>query len=116
MTDLIDELLAVLKPAIKSRRSARQALEKYWADKIALVWTTVDVHRAANEKETVLSETEARELLIELHTHYNPQYGIQWRDLSELILNSGKGRDMKKQELHRFLHRNVLAIEPPLKR
>jgi len=110
---LIDELLKVLKPAIKSRSKAEQGLKKYWADKIALIWTTQQVHRAANEKEIVLTETEARELLNELLENYNPQYGLEWSDVSERVMESGKGRDITKRELHRFIHKGIIAIAHP---
>jgi hypothetical protein len=108
---LINQQLQQLKPAIKSQRKARQLLEEYWSDKIALLWITQHVHRAANEKETVLTEAEALEILQDLGQHHNYQYGLRWSDLTENIQQSGLGRDMTKAELSRFVHQDIITIQ-----
>ena len=113
MENLITKLLDRLRPVLKSRRKAKLLLDAYWADRITLIWTTQDVHRAANEKRLVLTEAEARELLRALHLHHNPQYGLRWSDLAEHIQQSAQGRDIRKRELHRFLQHDVLSIAPP---
>ena len=110
--NLILEQLTVLQPVLKSRSKAEQLLADYWADKIALVWTTKQVHRAANEAKTVRTEALARQLLHELRQAYDPQYGLDWETLSDRIQHSGLGRDITKRELHRFIHHDVLAITP----
>ncbi len=115
MNQLITELLAQLRPALKSVAKAEQLLTEYWADKIALLWTTKDVHRAANEAKTVLTEEQARTILRDLLASYQPQYGMEWRDVIEAVEQSGLGRDISKRELHRFIHRDVLAVDPPRK-
>ena len=115
MNQLINELLEKLRPALKSAAKAQQLLTEYWADRIALVWTAKDVHRAANEAKTVLTEQLAREILHSLLASYHPQYGLEWRDVIEAVEQSGLGRDISKRELHRFIHRDVLAIDPPRK-
>ena len=112
MDNLITELLELLRPVLKSRRRAKQLLDDYWADRIALIWTTQQVHRAANEKRLVLTEAEARDLLRQLHLHHNPQYGLRWSDVAEHIQQNAQGRDIRKQELHRFLQHDVLTIAP----
>ena len=114
MNQLITELLAQLRPALNSVSRAEQLLTEYWADKIALLWSTKDVHRAANEAKTVLTEQQARTVLRNLHDNYHAQYGLEWRDVSEAVQESGLGRDINKRELHRFIHRDVLVIDPPL--
>lgn len=114
MNPLIAELLHQLRPALKSVAKAEQLLTEYWADKIALLWNTKDVHRAANEARTVLTEQQARTILRSLHDNYRAQYGLEWQDVSEAIRESGLGRDINKRELHRFIHRDVLVIDPPL--
>jgi len=116
MNQLITELLAHLRPSLKSVAKAEHLLTDYWGDKIALVWTIKDVHRAANESKTVLTEQQARTILISLHQHHNPQYGLRWSDLAETIQQSGLGRDIRERELHRFVHRDVLIIQPPTKK
>ncbi|TXT46370.1 MAG: hypothetical protein FD140_4506 [Limisphaerales bacterium] len=114
MNQLIAALLQQLRPALKSVAKAEHLLTGYWADKIALVWTTKEVHRAANETKTVLTEEQARTILRSLHDNYHAQYGLEWRDVSEAVEQSGLGRDITKKELHRFIHRDVLVIDPPL--
>jgi hypothetical protein len=116
MNQLITELLTQLRPALKSVAKAEHLLTEYWADKIALLWTTKEVHRAANEAKTVLTEEQARTILRSLHDNYHAQYGLEWRDVSEAIQQSGLGRDISKRELHRFIHRDVLAIDPPTRK
>lgn len=111
MEHLKEDLMKVLGPVLKSQRKAHDLLDHYWQDKIALVWTTRDVHRAANEKNTVLTEPEAREVLSDLLLHYNPQYGLRWSDVTDSIENSGKGRDLTRQELDRFIHQNRVSIQ-----
>ena len=110
--NLILEQLTVLQPALNSRSKAEQLLTDYWADKIALVWTSSQVHRAANEVKTVLTEAQARQLLNELHQAYAPQFGLDWETLSEHLQRSGLGRDITARELHRFIHTDVLMIDP----
>ena len=116
MENLLTDLLDKLRPALSSRRKAQRLLDDYWADRIALIWTTQDVHRAANENRLVLTEAEARGLLRELNLHHNPQYGLRWSDVAEHLQRSGKSRDIRKRELHRFLQHDVLTIEPPTSR
>ena len=111
MEHLKEDLMQLLGPVLKSQRKAQDLLDHYWQDKIALVWTTQDVHRAANEKNTVLTEREAREVLSDLLLHYNPQYGLRWSDVTDSIENSGKGRDLTRQELDRFIHQNRVSIQ-----
>ena len=115
MNQLILELLTTLRPALKSRRQAEQLLTHYWADKIALVWTTHQVHRAANEIRLVLTETQAREVLRGLHQQHDAQHGLRWADVIEAIQQSGLGRDIRNRELHRFINHDVLAVDPPQK-
>lgn len=112
----IVEMLDALAPTLKSRRKAETLLCGYWSNKIAIIWSTEDVHRAANERETVLTEKEAREILLELFEHHNSQYGLQWKDVTEAIEQSGKGRDITKRELSRFVHKNIITIHESKRR
>ena len=111
--NLIEELLLQLKPAIKSQRQVRPLLEQFWSDKIALLWTSAHVHRAANEQKTVLTEAQARQILHDLHAHYDRQYGLAWENLAEKIQDSGLGRDIRKQELERFINEDVVVVDGP---
>lgn len=107
----ISGMLKALKPAIKSQRKARQILEKYWQSKIALVWTVDEVHRAANERDLALTAIDARQILQRFFTSHNKQYGLQWSDLIELILDSGLEKNMTRREINAFVNRDVVTVE-----
>ena len=110
---IIIEMLDALTPALRSRKKAEAILQRYWSDKIAIHWTTQDVHRAANERETVLTEENARTALTDLHRHHDKQLGLRWNDLTDWIEESGLGRDITKSELSKFIHHDILAIQKP---
>lgn len=112
---ILTEMLDALSPALKSRKAAEARLKKFWSDKMALLWSTQDIHRAANEKETVLTEEEARTALNDLHRHHDKQLGLRWQDLVEWVEQSGLGRDITKRELSRFVHHDILTIQKPAK-
>jgi hypothetical protein len=105
------ELLDAFRPALKSYRRAEKVLDKYWRDRQAIIWTIEQVHRAANERERVLTNAEARELLREFIRHHNPQYGIKWQDLLEIIEQSVLGRKMTKRELTEFVEEDRICIQ-----
>ena len=109
----ISGMLKALKPALRSQSKAEQILKKYWRDQVAIVWTIEQVHRAANERERVLTDAEARELLHEFIRHHNPQYGIKWWDLLEVIDQSVLGRSMTKKELKTFVDDDELTVDRP---
>ena len=108
---IIIEMLDALTPALKSRKKAEAILQRYWSDKAAIIWTTQDIHRAANERKTVLTEAEAQTALTDLLRHHDKQLGLRWKDLTDWIEESGLGRDITKSELSRFIHHDVLAIQ-----
>jgi hypothetical protein len=105
--------MQALKPALTSQKRARELLDRFWRDKAAIVWTTVQVHRAANEHRTVLTEKDAQLILqtfIRLHNH---QHGLRWSDLMECIQASGRGRDIRPAELRNLVKHDQLTIDPP---
>ena len=108
---IIQSMVQALKPVLKDKDRAEAILERFWTDKMALVWDTEDVHRAANEIEIVLTEKEASKLLEDLHQHHNPQYGLQWKDLTDRIRDDVLGRAMTKREVGRFVKKDVLTIQ-----
>lgn len=111
----LEEMLDELTPVLKSRKKAHALLQHFWSDKVAILWATLDVHRAANEKETVLTEAEARQALTDLHRHHDKQLGLRWQDLTDWIEESGLGRDITKRELSQFIHHDILTIQKPAK-
>jgi len=106
----INGMLRALKPAIKSRRKARHTLQKYWRNRIAIIWTVDDVYRAANERSLALSQQQAIAILQRFFASHNKQYGLQWSDLIDLILNSGLGRKMTRTELSRFINHDLVVV------
>jgi hypothetical protein len=108
---IIEAMVAALKPALKNPKRAEQILEKFWADKIALVWDIQDVHTAANEREVALTNQEAITVLQELHHYHNKQCGIKWEDLTAYIEEYALGRKLTKAELERFVEKNLLIID-----
>ena len=107
---IIESIVEALKPTLRSPRKAKETLDKFWSDKIALVWDTTDVHTAANERELALTNTEAIHVLNELHHHHNKQYGLQWKDVTSYIEEYAPGRKLTKRELKRFIEDSMLTI------
>ena len=61
-------------------------LSQYWADKVAVVWTSVDVHTAQDDfdedKETSsLTEEQAQSVLQRAFDKHDASKGITWEDL-----------------------------------
>lgn len=108
--EMIISTLQALKPVLKSTTKAKTILEKFWEDKLALIWTAQDVHTAANEREIALTEKEARFVLQQLEQFYNRQYGVRWEDLGATVEGHGLGRQMTRAEVSRFVKKNVLTI------
>jgi hypothetical protein len=106
-----EELLKVILQVIKSRQKAEQIIKRYYRDKITIVWKTADVHRAANEKKTVLTEDEAKKVLQEVLDTHDAQIGVDWQTLVYTIKENGMGRDITRQELRRFIKQEILAIQ-----
>ena len=107
---IIQAMVKALRPTLKNPAKAKQILERFWSDKMALVWDVRDVHTAANEREVALTRREAIKVLQELHHHHNKQYGIKWEDLTSYIEEFVMGRKLTKAELKRFVEKNILTI------
>ena len=104
-------MVQVLKPALRNPKRAEQILERFWRDKIAIVWNLRDVHTAANEREVALTNQEATKVLRELHHYHNKQCGLKWEDLTAYIEEYALGRKLTKADLKRFVEKNKLIIE-----
>ena len=74
--NIIEAMVRKLKPVLNNPVKAKQLLDQFWSDKMALVWEVRDVHTAANEREVALTNKEAIKVLQELHHYHNNQYGI----------------------------------------
>jgi hypothetical protein len=100
-----------LKPVLKDRSKAEKILERFWKNKIALVWYVGDVHTAANEREIALTKQEAIKVLQEMHRNHNNQYGLRWSDFTSYIEEHALGRKLTRAEMKRFVEKNILAID-----
>jgi len=107
----IAHMVRRLRPVLKDKRKAELILERYWSDKIALVWEIEDVFRAANECGVALTKREAIQVLQELHHSHNAQYGIKWEDLTSCIEDKVLGRQLTKRELKRFEAKDLLTVQ-----
>ena len=105
------ELLQAIVEVISSRRKAERIIQRYFSDKISIVWKTADVHRAANEMEVALTETEAMTVLETLHRQHNRQLGLRWEDLTSHIEAHVLGRKLTKREVNRFVSQDKLTIQ-----
>ena len=108
---ILQSMIRALKPVLKDEARAARILERFWQDKMALVWDTEDIHRAANEIEIALTEKEARTLLHDLHEHHNQQFGLQWKDVTERIRGDVLGRKLTRREVNRFVKKDILTIQ-----
>ena len=108
--NIIEAMVRKLKPVLNNPVKAKQLLDQFWSDKMALVWEVRDVHTAANEREVALTNKEAIKVLQELHHYHNNQYGIKWEDVTCYIDKYTLGRKLTQTELKRFVQKNILAI------
>ena len=108
---IIKAMVQALRPVLKDRGRAEKLMERFWLDKMALVWNLHDVHTAANEREVALTKQEAIKVLRELHRCHNKQYGLRWEDVTAYIYNHALGRKLTKAEVKRFVQRNILTIQ-----
>ena len=109
---IIQAMVTALKPVLKDPAKAERILERFWTDKMALVWGVRDVHTAANEREVALTNQEAIKVLQELHHHHNKQTGLQWKDVTCYIEEYALGRKLTRRELKQFVEKNILTINP----
>ena len=107
----IDDMVQRLRPVLKDPSKAKVILKRYWRTRMALVWMTEDVHRAANEREVALTNGEAMDVLQMLLNQHNAQYGIKWEDLTTHIEHNVMGRKLTKAEIKRFVERDILTVQ-----
>jgi hypothetical protein len=105
------ELLKTILQFVKLRQKAEKIIQRYFKDKIIIVWKTSDVHRAANEREVALTEKEAMTVLESLHRQHNRQLGLRWEDLTGHIEAHVLGRKLTKREVKQFVQRDQLIIQ-----
>lgn len=109
----LDGMVLCLGRQLRDPQKAKQCLERYWRDQAVIVWTTEQVHRAANERQLALTPAEARELLHRFVLNFDPFVGQSWFTLVDFIEHSGLGRQLTRAELHRLLEHNHLTVAKP---
>ena len=110
-TDITEDLMQKLKSALKNNPKAVNIMKRFMQDKIAIVWRTTDVHRAANELRLALTEKEAMTVLEILHRQHNPQLGLRWEDLTGHIEAYVLGRKLTRREVKQFVKEDKLTIQ-----
>ncbi len=108
---VIESMVKSLRPVLKDPAKAKQILQRFWSDKIAIVWDTEDVHTAANERELALTRQQAVEVLQELFHHHDKQLGLRWADVTGYIEAHALGRKLTKVEVNRFVAKNILTVQ-----
>jgi hypothetical protein len=97
-------------PFFKNQNTAKNLMERYWSDKICIIWTTEEVYRAANERGLALTKEEAIQVLKHLQFNYNAQYGIRWSDITDFIEDRVLGRKLNRREIWNFVHKDIITI------
>ena len=105
------ELLKVILQTLENPKQAEKIVQRYYRDKITIVWKTKDVHRAANELRLALTEKEAKTVLETLHLQHNPQLGLRWEDLIGHIEVHVLGRKLTRREVKQFVSEDKLIIQ-----
>ena|SRR5579859_1654227 len=106
----IKDMVRKLSFILKDKFGAERILKKCWRDKIAIVWSTRQVHRAANELELALREGEAIQVLHTLLDRHDPQLGLRWEDITGHIEAHVLGRKLTKHEIKRFVEKDIITI------
>jgi hypothetical protein len=107
----IIQMVRKLAPVLKDPPKAKKILDHFWETRMALVWTIEQVHRAANERERVLTNPEASKVLQTLHQEHNPQTGLKWVDLWDHLDLYRPGRKMTRAELNRFVAKDIITVQ-----
>jgi hypothetical protein len=104
-------VLKALRPGITDTGGARRIMERFWADKIAIVCSSLAVNRAANERGLKLTKRDAIKVLKDLFYYHDPQEGLQWEHVLNYIEDKVLGRKMTKQEEKRFVENDIVAVD-----
>ncbi len=78
--DLVEARLAT------DQKQVELVLQKYWEDKVAVVWTTEDVHAVQddfdeNEQTSSITEEQAESILQKAFDKHDASVGITWESL-----------------------------------
>jgi len=82
MSDMIDKDKSL---TMKQRVRIYKTMQKYWDDKIAIVWTVKDVISEAKHNHKRCSKDTAMEILGDLHQNHDANFGITWSAIRECL-------------------------------
>jgi len=71
---------------VQNSQAAESVLSQYWTDKVAVVWTTEDVHAVQDNfdedtETSSLSEEQAQSILQKAFDKHDANVGITWESL-----------------------------------
>src|ERR1700733_10752658 len=102
-----EELFMAIVEVVRNRRKAERIIQRYFSDKIIIVWKTEDVHRAAQELDVALTKKQAMTVLETLHRQHNAQFGLKWEDVTTHIQENVLGRKMTRKEIDQFVKKDI---------
>lgn len=89
MVQEIGKVLKIYHPETieesKELDKIKKVLEKYWSDKIAVVWTVKDIQMFAKDIGKKVSKRRACEILYIIHQKHDANRGISWETIEEYL-------------------------------
>ena len=83
--DMTNNIAKALKLTKNQTLKVQKTIEDYWADRMALTWTSADVIETAKTMDIKLTNDQAREILADtLHGH-DADLGVNWEVLRTRI-------------------------------
>lgn len=100
----VQEMAASLEEAglVQDAQAAENVLSQCWANKVAVVWTTEDVHSIQKDfdpetEKSSLSDEQAQEILLLVFDNHDCNNGISWESLrywsQELLEQANRDMD-----------------------
>jgi hypothetical protein len=83
MTQEVLKNMDTITPEI--RKQVKDGITKYWEDKVALCWYDSDIIGQAERDNVSLSKEEAKGVMSDMLHNHDPDIGMSWGVISELI-------------------------------
>jgi len=90
--------------------AAHEALRKHWTDKIAVIWCDDDVSGRAEERDMVISQKTAHEILEGILNRHDASIGVNW-DVIDVWLED---EDAQKESEELIKIQNTKTEDLPL--
>lgn len=78
LVDMVDGLVKAGVVAEADTEKAKAVFDEYWEDKIALTWTTEDVIELAKHHGIIVTEEQARYVLMTTFRRHDATIGVNW--------------------------------------